>query len=84
MYPRVPAIIEPIMPYRPHEVLNLNVPWLSAAGVAGVFVPDGSFIGDVAITSGVGIEELSALCELDIVVVNGIAIQLRSFGASVA
>jgi hypothetical protein len=64
--------------------LNLNVPWLSAAGAAAVSVPDGSFIGGVAIIFGVEIEELSVLCDFDSVETTGIAIQLRSLGASVA
>ncbi|KAJ5974886.1 hypothetical protein N7481_008593 [Penicillium waksmanii] len=72
------------MAYKLHEVLSLNVPWLSAAGVAAVSVPDGSFTGDVTITFWVEIEELIVLEVFDIVFITGIAIQLRSFGASVA
>ncbi|KAJ5963053.1 hypothetical protein N7481_013358 [Penicillium waksmanii] len=72
------------MPHKPHEVLSLNVPWLSATGVTAVSVPGGSFIGGVAINRWVEIEELSAPCDFDTVVMTGTVIQLRSFGASVA
>jgi hypothetical protein len=84
VYPRVPAIIDPIVAYKPQEVLSQNDPWLSAASVAAVSVPDGSFTGDVTITCWVEIEELSAPVIVDIADITGIAIQLRSFGASVA